>query len=98
MWPTGSQAVVAATIGGLAALALRRSRPTRPGDIIGPAALEFAFVAALYSIWRMAKNLPLARARGAVDRADGVVALATGRAERCPAARCRRRSTPCSRR
>ena len=30
-------------IAGLIALALRRSRPTRFGEIAGPAALEFAF-------------------------------------------------------
>jgi hypothetical protein len=74
-WPTWSQAAVAATIAGLAALALRRSRPTRLGDVVGPAMLEFAIVASLYSIWRMAKNLPLAQARGAIDRAHDIVAV-----------------------
>jgi hypothetical protein len=59
----------------LVALVLRRSRPTRLGDIAGPAALEFAFVAALYSIWRMAKNLPLTRADGALERAHDIVAV-----------------------
>jgi hypothetical protein len=62
-------------IAGLVALVLRRSRPTRLGDIVGPAALEFAFVAALYSIWRMAKNLPLTRADGALERAHDIVAV-----------------------
>jgi hypothetical protein len=62
-------------IAGLVALVLRRSRPTRLGDIAGPAALEFAFVAALYSIWRMAKNLPLTRADGALERAHDIVAV-----------------------
>ena len=74
-WPTWSQAAVAAMFAGLVALALRRSRPTRLGDIVGPAALEFAFVASLYSIWRMAKNLPLAQADGAIDRAYDIVAV-----------------------
>ena len=72
-WPTWSQALVAAVISGLVALALRRSRPTRWGEIVGPAALEFAFVAALYSVWRMAKNLPLTQADGAIDRAYDIV-------------------------
>ena len=74
-WPTWSQAAIAAAIAGLVALVLRRSRPTRVGEIAGPAALEFAFVASLYSIWRMAKNLPLTQAEGAIDRAYDIVAV-----------------------
>lgn len=37
--------------------------------------MEFAFVAALYAIWRMAKNLPLERADGAIQRARDIVAV-----------------------
>lgn len=72
-WPTWSQALIAAIVSGLVALALRRSRPTRVGEIVMPAALEFAFVATLYSIWRMAKNLPLTKADGAIERAYDIV-------------------------
>jgi hypothetical protein len=75
MWPTWSQAAIAATIAGLVAFTLRRARPTRLGEVVGPAALEFAIVAALYSIWRMAKNLPLTQADGAIDRAYDIVAV-----------------------
>ena len=74
-WPTWSQAAFAASISGIIALWLRRSRPTRMGDMIGPAALEFAFVASLYSIWRMAKNLPLTQADGAIERARDIVSV-----------------------
>lgn len=74
-WPTWSQAAVAAVVAGLVALVLRRSRPTRLGDVVGPAALEFAIVASLYSIWRMAKNLPLTQADGAIERAYDIVAV-----------------------
>ena len=74
-WPTWSQAAIAAAVAGTVALARRRSRPTRYGDIVGPALLEFAFVASLYSIWRMAKNLPLTKADGAIDRAYDIVAV-----------------------
>jgi hypothetical protein len=74
-WPTWSQAAIAAVVAGLVAVALRRSRPTRVGDIVGPAALEFAVVASLYAIWRMAKNLPLTQADGAIDRAYDIVAV-----------------------
>lgn len=62
-------------ISGLVALAMRRARPSRWGEVVGPAALEFAFVASLYSIWRMAKNLPLTQADGAIDRAYDIVAV-----------------------
>lgn len=76
-WPTWSQALVAATIAGFIALSLRRTRATgdRIGGIVGPAALEFAFVATLYSIWRMARNLPLEQADGAVERARDIVRI-----------------------
>ena len=74
-WPTWSQAAIAAGMAGLVALLLRRTRPTRLGDIAGPAALEFAVVASLYSLWRMAKNLPLTQADGAIDRAYDIVAI-----------------------
>jgi hypothetical protein len=74
-WPTWRQALIAAVISGLVALALRRGRPSRLGDIVMPAALEFAFVASLYSVWRMAKNLPLTQADGAIDRARDIVRL-----------------------
>jgi hypothetical protein len=74
-WPTWSQAAIAAVVAGLVAVALRRSRPTRVGDIVGPAALEFAIVASLYAVWRMAKNLPLTQADGAIERAYDIVAV-----------------------
>jgi PAP2 superfamily len=72
-WPTWSQALIAATIAGAVAFTVRRSRPSRAGEIAGPAALEFAFVATLYAIWRMAKNLPLEQADGAIERARDIV-------------------------
>ena len=72
-WPTWRQALIAAVISGLVALVLRRARPSRLGDVVMPAAMEFAFVASLYSVWRMAKNLPLTQAHGAIDRARDIV-------------------------
>src|SRR6056297_3493525 len=62
-------------IAGIVALALRRSRPTRLGDVVRPAAFEFAIVASLYSVWRMTKNLPLTQAEGAIERAYDIVAV-----------------------
>ena len=72
-WPTWDQALIVAIVSGLVALAVRRLRPTRATEIVGPAAMEFAFVASLYSIWRMAKNLPLTQADGAIERARDIV-------------------------
>lgn len=40
-----------------------------------PAATEFALVAALYAVWRMAKSLPLTQAEGAIERARDIVAV-----------------------
>ena len=74
-WPTWTQAAIAATISALVVLVLRRSRPTRLGDVMLPAAREFAFVASLYSIWRMAKKLPLTQSEGAVERARSIVRI-----------------------
>lgn len=56
------------------ALALRRWRPNwRPTASIAPAALEFALVASLYSLWRVARKLPLSRDEGAMERAYRIV-------------------------
>lgn len=74
-WPTATQAAIAAAISALVALALRRARPTRAGDLVLPAATEFALVASLYSVWRMAKSLPLTQADGAIERARDIVAV-----------------------
>lgn len=74
-WPTWDQALVVAVVCGLVALAFRRARPTRLGDAVGAATMELALVAGLYSIWRMAKNLPLKRADGALERGYDIAAL-----------------------
>jgi hypothetical protein len=72
-WPTATQAAIAAVLSLVVALVLRRSRPTRVGDLVLPAATEFALVASLYSVWRMAKKLPLTQSEGAVERARQIV-------------------------
>ena len=72
-WPTATQAAIAAVMAGIVALLLRRSRPTRLGDVMLPAATEFALVASLYSVWRLAKKLPLTQSEGAVERAREIV-------------------------
>jgi hypothetical protein len=69
VWPTWDQAAVVAAICGLTAVVLQRMRSTRVRTIVASSALELALVASLYSVWRLARVLPLARTSGAVDRA-----------------------------
>lgn len=73
-WPTWDQAAVAALIsivlwGGL--------RVLRPGQTkhLEPAALEFAIIAALYSVWRLARMLPIATTSGALGRGRDIASF-----------------------
>ena len=73
-WPTWYEAALAATVSCLVALGLRRFRPGAASTAwVAPAALEFALVASLYSIWRIARKLPLAQDEGAIERAYQIV-------------------------
>lgn len=73
-WPTWNQAALAALISGLLALVVKRWRPdSRVASAIGPAALEFALVSSLYSLWRIARKLPLSKNEGAMERAYRIV-------------------------
>ena len=71
-WPTWDQAAVTAVICGVVAFVLRRARPTRLRSVMMPAAHEVALLAGLYSIWRLARVLPLDRSQGAIARARDV--------------------------
>ncbi|WP_243057551.1 phosphatase PAP2 family protein [Nocardioides sp. SR21] len=65
-WPTWDQAAVAALLSCAVWLGLRRWRPgTRNAE---PLAREFALIAALYALWRLARMLPLATTSGALAR------------------------------
>jgi hypothetical protein len=68
-WPTWDQAALTAAVCGLTFLVLRRLRQTRLRSIMMPVALELTLMSALYSIWRVARVLPLDRQQGAIDRA-----------------------------
>ena len=72
-WPTWDQAAVVAVLCGLTAVVLRRQRPTRLREAIMLSAQELALVASLYSVWRLARVLPLAQDEGAIDRARQIV-------------------------
>jgi len=68
-WLTWDQAALAALVSGVLALILRRVPPTRFVAAVIPAVHEFTFVASLYSVWRLARQLPLAQTAGAIERA-----------------------------
>jgi hypothetical protein len=54
---------------------LQRRAASRWGVAAVPAARELALVSVLYSIWRIARELPLARTDGAIKRARQIVSL-----------------------
>lgn len=66
-WPTWDQAAVAALISAVIWLGLRRFRPGQTKNL-EPLAREFALIAALYSVWRLARMLPIATTTGAMGR------------------------------
>jgi hypothetical protein len=68
-WPTWDQAAAVAVLCVLTVLVLRRVCPTRSRLVVMSAARELALMASLYSIWRLARVLPLAQPEGAIDRA-----------------------------
>lgn len=71
-WPTWDQAALTAALTGVAFVLLRRARPSRLRSVLMPATLELTLMAALYSIWRMARVLPLDRQQGAIERARDI--------------------------
>lgn len=71
-WPTWNQAAVAAALCVVVFLVLRRS-PTPPWRAhLAQAAKEFSLIAALYTVWRLARLLPLEHDQGAVQRARDI--------------------------
>jgi hypothetical protein len=53
-------------------LVLSRLPHTRVGDAFQPAFREFALVAGLYALWRLARRLPITHESGALDRARDI--------------------------
>ncbi|MCW2747565.1 MAG: inositol phosphorylceramide synthase [Nocardioidaceae bacterium] len=68
-WATWDEAAIAAGISFAIFLVLTRFPSSRPRNAVMPALKEFAFVASLYSLWRLARQLPFTHPNGAVDRA-----------------------------
>ncbi|HEY7626211.1 MAG TPA: phosphatase PAP2 family protein [Ilumatobacteraceae bacterium] len=71
-WPTWDQAALTAALTGVAFVLLRQARPSRLRAVLMPATLELTLMAALYSIWRMARVLPLDHQVGAIERARDI--------------------------
>lgn len=71
-WPTWQQSAVAAIFFAVLVLGFRRARPTRLTTTLLQAATEMTIICGLYSIWRMARMLPLSQADGAIERARSI--------------------------
>lgn len=74
MWATWEQSAVAALVASLVWIGLRRL-PSARAAYAAPFAAEFVLLCVLYSIWRLARMLPLATADGAITRAHDIAAL-----------------------
>lgn len=75
-WPTWNQAAVVAVLALLVAHVLRRHRSDSARcSGVATACQEFAFMAGVYSIWRIARQLPLTRVDGAFARARRIVEM-----------------------
>ncbi len=59
----------------MAWLLVRQLPPSRIGDATLPAFREFAYIAGLYAIWRLARMLPITHETGALDRARDIDAV-----------------------
>lgn len=68
-WPTWQQGAATAVVCALVVLVPRVLRPTRARSALSTTAQELSLLAGLYSIWRLARLLPLATTGGASDRA-----------------------------
>jgi hypothetical protein len=65
---------VAALVSGLVWLAVRL-RPSRLNPHVEPVAAEFALIASLYAVWRLARMLPIASTDGAIERAHEIASF-----------------------
>ncbi|MBC7592853.1 MAG: phosphatase PAP2 family protein [Kineosporiaceae bacterium] len=68
-WATWDQAAIVSLLSVATFALIRRSRPSKAGNALLPAFGEFALISALYSIWQVARQLPLTHEGGAIDRA-----------------------------
>jgi len=68
-WPSALQAGIACAVSAILWLALHRVRTRLVTRDLLPALYEFGLISGLYSIWRIARELPFTHEAGALDRA-----------------------------
>ncbi len=68
-WATWDEAAIASAFSGAVTLTSTKLPTSRLTAFIREATKEFAFIAGVYSIWRVARVLPLKHNAGAIDRA-----------------------------
>ena len=68
-WITWDQAFVAAVVSFVIYRLVRDRPPTKPVVFLNAAAKEMAFISSIYSVWRIARQLPIAKEEGALQRA-----------------------------
>jgi len=72
-WPTWQESTIAAVVFVLLGVGLRRTRHQNVVTTsLALAATEMTIITVLYSIWRMARKLPLVQADGALDRGRSI--------------------------
>lgn len=71
-WPTWQQSAIAAVIFALLVVGFRRAEKSELNATLAQAATEMTIISALYSIWRMARKLPLVQATGALERGASI--------------------------
>jgi len=71
-WPNASQSAVATAISFVVFVVVRRSQTPPVRAVMAQATKEFTLIAGLYTVWRLARILPLEHSQGAVDRARDI--------------------------
>jgi len=71
-WPTWDEAAIACVLALALWAAVRRLRPNRVTLTLAPALQEFALISGLYSLWRIARQLPFTHEAGAVERGRAI--------------------------
>jgi hypothetical protein len=68
-WATWDQAAIASLCSLVGLLLVTLAGPRRLREFLAPVFTEFALISALYSIWRLARELPFTHESGAIERA-----------------------------
>jgi hypothetical protein len=68
-WATWDQAAIACMCSLVGLLLVTLVGPRRLREFLAPVFTEFALISALYSIWRLARELPFTHESGAIERA-----------------------------